>query len=65
VANLWERHGFTFIIVFYLISITIQIVTSLLIYEDTFEKLVMIGVQLILTTIAVFIAYKIINKLFK
>ncbi|ADC49953.1 MULTISPECIES: hypothetical protein [Alkalihalophilus] len=64
-ANLWERHGFTFIIVFYLISITIQIVTSLLIYEDTFEKLVMIGVQLILTTIAVFIAYKIINKLFK
>ncbi|MDV2887181.1 hypothetical protein BTR22_17210 [Alkalihalophilus pseudofirmus] len=64
-ANLWERHGFTFIIVFYLISITIQIITSLLIYEDTFEKLVMIGVQLILTTIAVFIAYKIINKLFK
>ena len=62
-SRFWNKYGKKCAIIFYIIALLTQISVSLLVFPDLIQKLVMIVVNFIITTAAVFIGYKIANKM--
>ncbi|MCM3546227.1 hypothetical protein [Priestia megaterium] len=61
-SELWERYGKTACIIFYAFALAMQMTTTFLIWNGRSLFWIMIIIQFLITTVFIFIAYKVANR---
>lgn len=59
----WTNNGKRITLLFFFIFIIVQVLIGLLAFEDLKTKLILIPIQIVITSLAMYIAYKITNKM--
>lgn len=59
----WTNNGKRITLLFYFIFITAQLLIGLFAFGDLKTKLILIPIQIVITSIAMYMAYKITNKI--
>jgi len=59
----WTNNGKRITLLFFFIFIIAQVLIGLLAFEDLKTKLILIPIQIVITSLAMYIAYKITNKM--
>ncbi|MDQ0233149.1 hypothetical protein [Metabacillus malikii] len=62
-SQFWNKHGRVITLVFFSIFMVSQIAVSFLAFEDVKTKLIMITIQVLMTSFVFFIAYKITKRI--
>ncbi|MCG7314205.1 hypothetical protein P5663_00875 [Priestia flexa] len=62
-SGIWKKHGKVICVVFYIIALVFQLMVTTLIWKETNLFAVMLIIQVVITTIAVWAAYKIANRM--
>ncbi|MDQ0233140.1 hypothetical protein [Metabacillus malikii] len=62
-SQFWLKYGKVITLLVYSVFMLCQVLVGLLVFEDLKTKIVMITLQVIMTSIVFFIAYKITNRM--